>query len=143
MSADGNHLVFGSTSQFEEDGNDETGDVSIYERDLVTGDTQVVSTTPAGTNLPCLQGAGACHSPGDGDGIAELAISRDGSRVVVAQRVSTDAARQPLLASLPARRIVRSDDRSRAGDDQRRPLRRDDGRRLEGLLHHPRPARRR
>jgi hypothetical protein len=92
ISADGNHLVFGSIARFEEDGNDGTPeDISIYERDLQTGTTQVVSKTPAGTNLPCLQGAGACHSPGDGDGIAELAVSRDGSRVVVAQRVSTDA----------------------------------------------------
>jgi len=92
ISADGSHLVFGSTSQFEPDGNDNTGDVSIYVRDLISGTTQVVSKTPEGTNLPCLQGAGACHSPGDGDGIAELAISADGSRVVVAQRVSTDSA---------------------------------------------------
>jgi hypothetical protein len=90
MSADGSHFVFGSTTQFESDGNDQTGDVSIYSRDLETGETQVVSKTPAGTNLTCLQGAGACHSPADGDGIAELAISRDGSRVVVAQRISTD-----------------------------------------------------
>jgi hypothetical protein len=91
MSADGDHIVFGSTAQFENDGNDETGDVSIYERDLATGSTQVISKTTAGSNLPCLQGSGACHSPGDGDGIAELAISRDGSHVVVAQRMSTDA----------------------------------------------------
>ncbi len=93
VSADGSHLVFGSTSQFEPDGNDATGDVSIYERDLRPGGTtEVISKTPSGDNLPCLQGSGACHSPGNGDGIAELAISADGASVVVAQRVSTDSA---------------------------------------------------
>jgi hypothetical protein len=92
LSADGTHLIFGSTSAFESDGNDETGDVSIYDRDLSSPATQVVSKTPAGTNLPCLQGAGACHSPGDKDGIAELDISKDGSRIIVAQKVTTDSA---------------------------------------------------
>jgi hypothetical protein len=91
LSADGTHLVFGSASKFEPDGNS-NGDVSIYDRNLATGVTHVVSKSPAGGNLPCLQGAGSCHSPGDGDGIAELGMSDDGSRIVVAQRISTDAA---------------------------------------------------
>lgn len=91
LSADGSHLVFGSASKFAEGGNS-NGDVSIYERDLSTGVTKVVSNTPAGTSLPCLQGAGNCHPPGDAAGIAELDISSDGSRVVVGQLVSTDAA---------------------------------------------------
>ena len=90
LSADGSHLVFGAVKAFQADGNNESGDVSIYERNLETGITQVVSKTPQGTNLPCLQGAGSCHSPGNPAGIAELDISSDGSRVVVAQRVSTD-----------------------------------------------------
>jgi sugar lactone lactonase YvrE len=90
LSADGKHLVFGSAEQFEADGNS-NGDVSIYDRNLVTDETQVVSKTPAGTNLPCLQGAGNCHSPGNQAGIGQLATSADGSRIVVAQRVSTDA----------------------------------------------------
>ena len=90
LSADGSHLVFGSADQFESDGNG-NGDVSIYDRDLDSGRTQVVSKTPAGTNLPCLQGAGNCHSPVDKAGIAELDVSEDGSRIVVAQLVSTDA----------------------------------------------------
>ena len=46
LSADGSHFVFGSTSQFEPDGND-NGDVSIYDRNLNTGETHVVSKTPA------------------------------------------------------------------------------------------------
>jgi hypothetical protein len=91
LSADGTHLIFGSTSQFEPDGNS-NGDVSIYDRNLVTGATHVVSKTPQGTNLPCLQGSGSCHSPGDGDGIGALAVSENGNRIVIAQRVSTDGA---------------------------------------------------
>ena len=89
FSADGSHFIFGSTSQFEPDANN-NGDVSIYDRDLSTGETHVVSKTPQGENLPCLQGAGNCHSPGDPNGIAELDLSKDGSRVIVAQKVSTD-----------------------------------------------------
>jgi hypothetical protein len=91
FSGDGSHFVFGSQLPYQPDGNN-TGDVSIYDRNLSTGVTQVVSKSPAGSNLSCLQGAGACHSPGDTDGIAELDISNDGSRIVVGQLVSTDPA---------------------------------------------------
>lgn len=91
LSADGHHLVFGSTSQFAVGGNDGTGDVSIYDRNLTTGQTKVVSNAPGGGPLTCLQGAGNCHSPGDRNGIGELDISGDGSRIVVGQKVSTDA----------------------------------------------------
>jgi NHL repeat len=96
LSANGAHLVFGSAFQVQPDGN-ENGDVSIYDRNLTTGKTHVVSKTstgedPPGENLPCLQGAGSCHSPGDANGIAELDISANGSRIVVAQKVSTDTA---------------------------------------------------
>jgi hypothetical protein len=90
LSADGSHLTFGSVSQFHEDGNDETGDVSIYDRNLDTRTTQVVSTDPSGNPLACLQGAGTCHSPANANGIAELDVSSDGLRIVVAQKVSTD-----------------------------------------------------
>ncbi len=91
VSADGTHVIFGSTSQFAPGGNNETGDISIYDHDLKTNETQAISSGPSGAPLPCLQGVGTCHSPGDGDGIAELGISSDGSRVIVAQKVSTDA----------------------------------------------------
>lgn len=91
LSADGSHLIFGSTSKFEPDGNS-NGDVSIYDRNLDTGQTHVVSKGTGGSNLSCLQGAGSCHSPGDGNGIGALDVSSDGSRIIVAQRVSTDAA---------------------------------------------------
>jgi hypothetical protein len=91
LSADGSHLIFGSTSQFAAGGNDETGDVSIYDRNLDTKSTQVLSTDPSGNPLACLQGAHNCHAPGDSNGIAELDVSNDGSRIVVAQKVSTDS----------------------------------------------------
>jgi hypothetical protein len=91
LSPDGTHLIFGSASAFEEDANT-NGDVSIYDRNLITGVTHVVSKAPGGGNLPCLQGAGSCHGPGNADGIASLDVSADGSRVIVAQRVATDAA---------------------------------------------------
>jgi sugar lactone lactonase YvrE len=92
FSDDGNHFVFSSTSQFADAGNNGTGDVSIYDRNLDAGTIQVVSTDGSGSPLSCLQGAGTCHAPGDGDGIAELDMSADGSRILVGQRVSTDSA---------------------------------------------------
>ena len=74
LSADGSHFVFGSTSQFETDGNN-NGDVSIYDRNLNTGETHVVSKTTGGATMT-------------GPGIGELAISANGSRIVVGQLVS-------------------------------------------------------
>jgi hypothetical protein len=91
LSADGSHLIFGSSSKFQADASS-TGDVSIYSRDLGTGLTTVVSKDDGGANLACLQGAGNCHGPGNPHGIGSLGVSGDGSRTVVAQRVSTDAA---------------------------------------------------
>jgi hypothetical protein len=91
LSADGSHFIFSSTSRFEPGGNDNTGDVSIYDRNLVANTTQVVSTDSSGNPLTCLQGAGTCRSPGNGDGIAELDISEDGSHILTGQKISTDA----------------------------------------------------
>ncbi len=91
LSADGVHLIFGSTAAFAGDAAS-GGDVSIYDRNLDTGVTHVVSKAPSGADLPCLQGAGTCHSPGNPHGIGSLGVSADGSRIVVADRVSTDAA---------------------------------------------------
>jgi hypothetical protein len=99
LSANGEHLVFGSTSRFAEGGNEGTGDVSIYDRNLATGKTRVVSNGPTTEDfpvpLPCLQGAGQCHSPADPNGIAELGISANGSRILLAQKVSEDADHNP------------------------------------------------
>ncbi len=92
LSADGSNLIFGSTSKFAAGGNDETGDVSIYDRSLTSDETHVVSNSPAGGPLACLQGAGRCDSvDGNSNGISELAISADGSRVILGQKVGEDA----------------------------------------------------
>jgi hypothetical protein len=76
MSANGDHLVFGSGSQFEPAGNS-SGDVTVYDRDLSAGTTQVASTLPDGSTMT-------------GPGIGELDISADGSRIVVGRKVATD-----------------------------------------------------
>ncbi len=115
------------TSDSSEQGNE--GSVSIYDRNLQTGATQVVSTMPNGATMT-------------GTGIAELDVSNDGQRVLIGKHVGEDAAGNEFFdlymhvgssAELgPGRRLA-----------QRRHLQRDDRRRLEGLLHHPRPAGRR
>lgn len=74
LSANGEHLVFGSNAKFESNG-DAAG--SIYDRNLATGVTQVVSTTTAGVAMT-------------GGGVGQLDISSDGSRIVVGKKVSTD-----------------------------------------------------
>lgn len=77
FSADGSHFVFGSTEKFEEAGN--VGSVSIYDRNLTTSQTQVISTLPGGATMTGTVG--------------QLAISTDGSRALVATRVGApDAA---------------------------------------------------
>lgn len=77
LSADGSHLVFGSTKKFEQAGVE--GALTIYQRDLKAGTTQVVSTDASGATL-------------SGPGVAELDQSSDGSRVVIGKEVSKDAA---------------------------------------------------
>jgi hypothetical protein len=82
LSADGNHLVFGSSSAFEPNATE--GQATLYERDL-TGlgpNTEVISTRSDGSTMT-------------GE-VGELAITPDGSRVVVAEKVGTDAAGNPL-----------------------------------------------
>jgi hypothetical protein len=76
FSADGGHLVFGSTEQLEPAGN--SGGLSIYDRALGGGGTQVVSTLPDGATM-------------SGE-VAELGISGDGGRIVIGRVVGTDDA---------------------------------------------------
>jgi hypothetical protein len=91
LSANGAHFIFGSATKFVE-GGAEDGDVSIYDRDLVSKETHLVSTDASGQALSCLQGAGKCNSAeGDADGISELDVSADGSHILVGQKVSTDS----------------------------------------------------
>jgi hypothetical protein len=78
LSADGSHLIFGSTSKFTSDGN-EGGDLTIYDRNLKTGETHAVSKTPVGATMT-------------GSGIAELGLSANGSHVLIGQQVAEDAA---------------------------------------------------
>jgi hypothetical protein len=76
FSEDGSHFVFGAEEKFEPSGNE--GSVSIYERDLNTSGTEVVSTTPSGATM-------------SGPGIAELGVSADGARVLVGKKVGEDS----------------------------------------------------
>ncbi len=65
LSANGEHLIFGSTSKFAEGGNS-NGEVSIYDRNLNTDETHVVSNTPGGERaqpLSCLQGSRRMRLP--------------------------------------------------------------------------------
>ena len=126
FSADGHHLIFGSTSKFAEGGNDGTGDVSIYDRNLETGVTQAVSNDTLGDPLACRQGAGECHSPGGGDGIAELDVSEDGSRIVIGQLVGKDARGTRFFHLYMHVSGDSGDDRFDAGDRLGRPVRRHD-----------------
>jgi hypothetical protein len=71
LSADGSELVFGSKQQFEQAGNSNGTDLTLYERNLAKGTTEVVSTLPDGSTIQ------------DGEEVAELDVSRDGSRVLI------------------------------------------------------------
>jgi sugar lactone lactonase YvrE len=79
LSADGGHFVFGSAQRFEQDGN--SGSVSIYDRNLKAGGTQVVSTMPDGSTM-------------SGE-VAELDISSDGSRILIGRKVGADPLGNP------------------------------------------------
>jgi NHL repeat len=81
LSADGSHFIFGSTAKFTSDGN-EGGDLTIYDRNLTTEETHAVSKTPGGATIT-------------GPGIAELALSDNGSHVLIGQKVAEDAAGHP------------------------------------------------
>ena len=75
LSANGEHFIFGSKSQFEPEGNNNGTDLSIYDRNLKTEETKVVSKTPSGQTM-------------SGSGIGELDISSDGSHILIGQLVS-------------------------------------------------------
>lgn len=81
LSADGKHLVFGSTTEFE----NSAGSPAIYDRNLAAGVTHAVSKLPGGGAIPCTMN---CTS----DGLAELDISADGSRIVIGRLISIDSA---------------------------------------------------
>jgi NHL repeat len=84
LSAEGSHFVFGSKQQFTSAGNSNGTDATIYDRNL---------TVPIGKNNPravsVLPSAAAIQN---GENVTELDISSDGSRILIGQLVSTDAA---------------------------------------------------
>ncbi len=80
LSPDGSHFVFGTTAQFEPTANSSGTDATIYSRDLKAGTTEVVSTDDAGATIA------------NGDGVAELAVSRDGTRTVIGEELAADSA---------------------------------------------------
>ena len=80
VSGDGSHFIFGTTQQFEPDGNDTGTDVTIYDRDLESGQTQVVSRMTNGSTIA------------DSANVAELDVSTDGSRILIGDRLATDDA---------------------------------------------------
>lgn len=79
FSGAGRYLIFGSKYAYEPGANANGSDLTIYERDLAAGTTRIVSVDGAGATLT-------------GTGISELAVSQDGSRVLVGKRVSVDSA---------------------------------------------------
>ena len=116
------------------------GQPAIYSRDLDTGTTALVSKDEDGANIPCLSDCAT-------EGVAELDLSADGSRVVVGQLVGHGPSGADLWHP-----YVNIDGASSSIDlapdiDRRRPLLRDHRRRQQGLLQqrpaaHPRRPRR-
>ena len=132
LSADGSHLVFGSEQQFESGGNPDNGNATLYNRDLKSATTEVISTDTPGTDDRRRQRT----SPSSTSPQTARAI---GLRRPRQHRLR----RQPLLPPLHARRRQPGLDRPHPEHHNRRPLRRDERRRHQGLLHQRRPADRR
>ena len=77
FSGDGKDLLFASKYAFEPSANT-NGDLTVYERNLASGTTEIVSTDASGNALIGT--------------VSELGVSSNGSRVVTAKRVSVDSA---------------------------------------------------
>ena len=80
LSDDGSTLVFGSTQRFTPAGNSSGTDLTIYQRSLSTGATEVASTMPDGTTIA------------NGSDLAALDLAADGSRILIGVRVGNDGA---------------------------------------------------
>jgi hypothetical protein len=76
LSADGSHFVFGAKKAFAP-GAPAEGSLGIYERDLGSDTTELVSTDQSGAAL--------------GGELAELAVSADGSRVLIGKLIGEDS----------------------------------------------------
>jgi len=77
FSGDGKDLLFASKYAFEPGANT-GGDLTVYERDLSAGSTEIVSTDASGDPLTGT--------------VSELGVSADGSRVITGTKVSVDSA---------------------------------------------------
>jgi hypothetical protein len=77
FSGDGNKLLFASKYAFEPGANDDGSDLTVYARNLAAGTTEIVSTDPSGNAL-------------SGEGLSELDVSANGSRVVFGKKLGTD-----------------------------------------------------
>ncbi len=83
FSGDGHHFFFASKYAFEPGANTNGTDLTVYDRDLSTGTTQIVSTDQSGNAVTGT--------------VSELDASVDGSRVVTAAKASTDPAGNELV----------------------------------------------
>ena len=83
LSPDGSHLVFETPSQFEPDANSNGTDATIYSRNLKTDTTEVISTDATGATIQA------------GGKLAELDVSKDGSRTLFGKEISTDSKGNP------------------------------------------------
>jgi DNA-binding beta-propeller fold protein YncE len=79
LSSDGSNLVFASKQAFVAGANENNTDVTIYNRDLATDVTTIVSRLP---DEQVIQ---------NGEDVAALDLSADGSRTLVGSLVSTDS----------------------------------------------------
>ena len=97
LSANGEHLIFGSTSRFAQGGNDETGDVSIYDRNLLTARNPRDLQYPRRRRPPrrrfpaCRELANAMPKKAIPTGSPSSRSHADGNRILLGQKVSEDA----------------------------------------------------
>ncbi|HEX7059190.1 MAG TPA: hypothetical protein VF176_04995 [Solirubrobacterales bacterium] len=80
FSADGSHFLFSSKQQFEPGGNSSGTDATVYDRNLDTNQTQVVSTDETGATIAA------------GTDVRALDVSEHGDRVLIGVLNHTDAA---------------------------------------------------
>jgi hypothetical protein len=85
VSADGSHLVFGSRFAFTPGANSNGTDLNIFDRNLETATTQLVSTTAAGTAMQA------------GMDVSQVDMSIDGSRILIGNQVGVDASGNELV----------------------------------------------
>jgi len=77
FSGDGKKLIFASKYAFEPGANNSNGSLTVYARNLAAGTTEIVSTDASGNALT-------------GEGISELDVSANGSRVVIGKKLGVD-----------------------------------------------------